>query len=269
MSGFIRILISIIASTQLSFTQTIIWQECDVWLPEKAIKDILANNTLSNYSKFSTPIQSLVFFKEELYVQTLYGKIIKQKTEQKGKKKELLQPFVLNLKYFHEEDFKDTRFFLSDEGQDRILLELVNEEKIDSVYMIKNLGQYDFKEPYLTYNSILLQGDYQILIDDIETKVSFDLNGQIEGHPEWVGYAVRRVNIPSAKNPESFYCLLEFTSKGASEPHHLAFRYDEHRKVWEGYEYEPFRDKYKIVPSDKPIVKMERRALSGNKITAR
>ncbi|HWK58941.1 MAG TPA: hypothetical protein VNQ80_16465 [Parapedobacter sp.] len=264
MSGLIRILICVIATTQLSFAQTFVWQECDVWLPKKAIEDIVKNNTISNYSKFSTPIQSLVVYNEELYVRTLFGKVVKPKIEQIGNKKELIQPLVLNLKYFNEGDFEGTRFFLSDKGQDSVLLEIVNEEKIDSIYMIKNLGQYAFTEPYLTYNSILLQGDYQTSIDGVETKVSLCLDGQIKGHPEWVSYVVKRVNVPSVGNSEDLYCLLEFMSKEASQPSHLAFLYDDNLTVWTGYQYEVSKDKYKIVPSDKPVVRLERRILSNN-----
>jgi hypothetical protein len=101
------------------------WTDCDeIWLPEKAIEDILTNHTVLNYPKFSGPIQAIALCDEELYVLSFRGKLNKPKIKRKGKKKELIRPLILNLKYFREGQYDDTRFFVSEVDSEKMLLEL-------------------------------------------------------------------------------------------------------------------------------------------------
>src|SRR5690606_4989089 len=156
------------------------------------------------------------------------------------------RPLILNLKYFREGQYDDTRFFISYENPDRMLLEMNYRRgtMIDSIYYIKSLGPYAFEEPYTTYYSVLLSGDYSTSINGIGTNVKFKLNGQIEGHPEWITYKVGTVSFSPPGIQYEHYRILEFTTKDNNEVQRLAFRYDDNTKVWEGFEYE-ITEKYR------------------------
>lgn len=265
----IRTLISFIAlamGAQLLFAQLPEkWTDYDeIWLPEKAIEDILTNHTTANYPKFSSPVQVIVLFKNEIYVRSFRGKYAKPKIKKRGKKKELINPIVLNLKYFWEGQFDNTRFFLSDEDPDRMLLELYDKGRIDSVYFIKSLGPYAFEEPYTAYNRVLLSGDYRTPVDGIDTDVNLGLDWQIKGHPKWVNYSIKRRIYFPPKESKIYYILVDFTLKDTDVPLELAFLYDDNAKVWEGYEYKINEDR-SFSRSEMPVVRLEKQALNSNK----
>lgn len=76
-----------------------------------------------------------------------------------------------------------------------------------------------------------------------------------------------RVSISPPGIQDEFYSLLEFTTKDNNEVQHLALWYDDHTKVWEGFEYEFIKKNNKFIPSDEPAVKLEQRASNNNEIT--
>ncbi|MGV3760915.1 hypothetical protein [Parapedobacter sp.] len=245
------------------------WTDCEeIWLPEKAIEDILTKHTISNYPRFSGPVQAIAICDEELYVLSFHGKLNKPKIKKKGKKKKLIRPLILNLKYFREGQYDDTRFFISYENPDRMLLEMDYKRgmRIDSIYFIKSLGPYAFEKPYTTYYSVLLSGDYRTSINGIGTNVKFKLNGQIEGHPEWITYKAGTVSFSPPGIHYEDYRILEFTTKDNNKVQRLAFRYDDNTKVWEGFEYEITEKYRKFIPSKEPVVILERRTSNNGEI---
>lgn len=157
---------------------------------------------------------------------------------------------------YYEGQFDDTRFFLSYDNPDRMLLEMNFRRgtRIDSIYYIKNLGPYAFEEPYKTYYTVLLSGDYHTSVDGVGTDVSLGLDGKIKGHPNWVGYKMKKARYIPPEETHTLYFLVDFTLDDTEVPLELAFLYDDKAKVWEGY-------KYKITP---PAVLADRKSqLSG------
>ena len=110
-------------------------------------------------------------------------------------------------------DYDDTRFFVSYEDSNRMLLEMDYQKgkRIDSIYFIKNLGPYTFGDPYAAYTWVLLSGDYHTTIDEIDTDVNFGLDGQITGHPDWVSYKMKRRVYYPPRESKIFYSLVDFT----------------------------------------------------------
>lgn len=65
------------------------------------------------------------------------------------------------------------------------------------------------------------------------------------------------------------FCLMseKQTTKDNNEVQRLAFRYDDNTKVWEGFEYEITEKYRKFLPSDEPVVKLERIVSNNDEIT--
>lgn len=243
------------------------WTDFDeIWLSEKAIEDIQTNHTTANYLNFSGPVHVIALLDEELYVYTSRSKHTKPKIKKRGKKKELIRPIMLNLKYYYEGQFDDTRFFVSNENPDRMLLEIDNKERIDSIYFIKNLGLYSFGDPYAAYTWILLSGDYRALIDGNYMDVNLGLDGQMKGHPDWVSYKMKRSIYYPPRESKIYYVLVDFTLKDTNVPLELAFLYDDNAKVWEGYEYkmsEKTNEPRSFSRSEHPAVRLEKKVVNG------
>jgi hypothetical protein len=125
----------------------------NIWLPEKYVNAVIAKDT--NTSKYLIPVEGIESIDESFYILMYKGelnsvKTIKVNIEGKEKYQLFNLQYFVNLKYNSIElanRLTKATVYVSKSGE-KLLLEIIEDDKTDEIYFIDRVDRYQFKSIY-------------------------------------------------------------------------------------------------------------------------
>ena len=245
---YILNLFFLILAPVYTFCQNEISKDEKFWLPEKYVHQITQQHTTSDL-QFRKPIEGIAFNGEQVYLTTFASETVPVKHIATKDNKILLLDVQksFNRMYINDKKYDNAKFYLSRlPSGDKVLVEIAQEKKTDSIFFIKSYAGYEFEFPYTAFRKIMLLGNYQFKdAEGSQSNITFGPNGSISGDSRFTNYEVTRVNLPDEK--DTTYEIVTFKEKPGNASRQLALRYDEKAHIWYAHDYKVGKDKYRII----------------------
>lgn len=221
------------------FGQTFLLSEGDkTFLPEMYVKSILSTHRLKEVHGFrEQPIEAILVKSGKIYLRTYGGKETPASLQKNhsGQWEILHVKKLLNLKYFFEDDFKTTRFFI-DPSHGSLSLEIVDHNNRKSIQFISSVKGYHFEDPRFAYIRLLLSGSYQLSDGTNKSKVVFNLDGSISNHQQWNKFIIDHVYMFTNGQEGNFHSIKLISNENKSH-RNLVFRYNPATNSWAGFNF--------------------------------
>jgi len=138
----------IVVMVVLNF-ECICQEKTKAWLPEKYVMSVLSKDTSANI--YLSPFEGLEFHSDSIYILLFRGELNPVKVKKviiDGKEKTQLQhlQFFVNLKYNPKElaDKLSKAVIYMSKVNDKLLLEIIIGDKIEEIYFIDRICDYEF-----------------------------------------------------------------------------------------------------------------------------